>query len=99
MLIDCLTLWVSNLLLAGGDGWAMITEDRIAELSSRMLAVCRRRSAQTIMVSGEVGCGVVPENDLARRYRDLVGRCNQIVAAEADEVYLVSCGIPFRIKG
>lgn len=98
ILIDCLTLWISNLLLAS-DGEAMITEARIVELCKDVLAVCRERLELTIMVSGEVGCGIVPENTLARRYRDLVGRCNQIMAAEADEVFLVSCGIPVKIKG
>ncbi|MBM3334271.1 bifunctional adenosylcobinamide kinase/adenosylcobinamide-phosphate guanylyltransferase, partial [Candidatus Sumerlaeota bacterium] len=51
-----------------------------------------------IFTTNEVGMGIVPENALARRYRDLVGRCNQIIAAEADVVTLVACGIPLRLK-
>ena len=51
-----------------------------------------------IFVTNEVGMGIVPENELARRYRDLVGLCNRIIAAAADEVVLVSCGLPIYLK-
>ncbi len=95
ILIDCLTMWISNLLLAS-DG--RLSEIEITERCGKLLNACRLRTGIHIMVSGEVGGGIVPENDLARHYRDLVGRCNQIIAAEADEVFLVSCGIPIQIK-
>jgi adenosylcobinamide kinase/adenosylcobinamide-phosphate guanylyltransferase len=95
VLIDCLTMWISNLLLAA-DG--RLTETEIAGECRRLLEACQSQTGTFIMVTNEVGGGIVPENALARRYRDLVGRCNQIIAAGAAEVYLTSCGIPLKIK-
>jgi len=95
VLIDCLTMWVSNLLLAADGG---LSETEIAGECRRLLDACQPQTGTYIMVTNEVGGGIVPENKLARRYRDLVGRCNQIIAAEADEVFLTSCGIPLKIK-
>ncbi len=95
VLIDCLTLWISNLLLTTNGA---LNEVEIGLRCQELLQACRLREGTHIMVSGEVGYGIVPENKLARCYRDLVGRCNQIIAAEADEVFLVSCGIPVQIK-
>jgi adenosylcobinamide kinase/adenosylcobinamide-phosphate guanylyltransferase len=95
VLLDCLTLWISNMLLAAeGD----LSESDVKSQCQNLLNVCQAQQGTFIMVSGEVGYGIVPENRLARRYRDLVGRCNQIIAAAAHEVYLVSCGIPVKIK-
>ncbi|BDD87153.1 bifunctional adenosylcobinamide kinase/adenosylcobinamide-phosphate guanylyltransferase [Desulfofustis limnaeus] len=97
-LVDCLTLWVSNMLLDKPD---MSVEQalRALELQVEALldALCIRQ-ATAVLVSGEVGMGIVPENRLARLFRDLVGRCNQLVAERADEVVLVSCGIPLHLK-
>ena len=98
LLIDCLTLWISNLLFVA-DRREMVDEDFIARKVDALLESCRLRMGPVIMVSGEVGCGIVPENRLARRYRDLVGRCNQLVADAADQVFMVSCGVPLTIKG
>ncbi len=95
VLIDCLTMWISNMLLAA-DG--NLTEEQIKSKCHDLIRTCREGKGTYIMVSGEVGGGIVPENNLARRYRDLVGRCNQIIAAAANEVFLVSCGIPQKIK-
>jgi adenosylcobinamide kinase/adenosylcobinamide-phosphate guanylyltransferase len=102
VLVDCLTLWVSNLLLAGGDETALPTEEqadaRIRAAVEPLLRAHRRGRATTIMVSNEVGMGLVPPYPLGRLYRDLLGRINAWVAREADEVYLLVAGLPLRIK-
>lgn len=97
VLVDCLTLWISNLLYA--DRTEVLDDARMAVLAEEVLAASGRRGGQVVMVTGEVGCGLVPESVLARRYRDLVGRCNQVMAARADQVAHVVCGIPHLIKG
>lgn len=97
VLVDCITLWVTNLLFHYGED-ASDTEARIIA-DVRSLA-CRLRSLNTpvILVSNEVGMGIVPENRLARRFRDIAGRANQILAGAADEAWLVVSGIPMRLK-
>jgi adenosyl cobinamide kinase/adenosyl cobinamide phosphate guanylyltransferase len=87
LVVDCLTLWISNLLLAG-------REPDVAGL----LAAAREAGGDVLFVTNEVGCGVVPENDLARRFRDIAGRVNQLVAQQADEVYWMVFGCPMRVK-
>jgi len=94
MLIDCLTLWINNLMFAAGE----LDEAEVTAKCAELLAACRIRPGQVIFVTNEVGLGIVPDNPLARRYRDLVGRCNQVIAKAADEVILVTCGIPQVIK-
>jgi adenosyl cobinamide kinase/adenosyl cobinamide phosphate guanylyltransferase len=89
-LVDCLTLWLSNLMFANRD-----VEAEIARLET---AVASRRSP-LVLVSNEVGFGIVPDNALARKFRDLQGRLNQRVAARADRVVLVVAGLPVVLKG
>jgi adenosylcobinamide kinase/adenosylcobinamide-phosphate guanylyltransferase len=89
VLVDCLTLWLTNRMLAGAD-----TESEIANLE----AVLDRRSGTIVLVSNEVGLGIVPDNALARRFRDLQGRLNQRLAARADRVVLVVAGLPLMVK-
>lgn len=88
-LVDCLTLWLTNLLLANADLDAA-TQD--------LCEAIRGFEGTLILVSNEVGFGIVPENALARRFRDAAGRLNQAVAAAADEVALVVAGLPLRVK-
>jgi adenosylcobinamide kinase/adenosylcobinamide-phosphate guanylyltransferase len=88
-LVDCLTLWLSNLLHAGRD-WTSAT----AELAD---ALARQRSP-VVLVTNEVGLGIVPDNALARRFRDAAGIMNQMIARAADEVEFVVAGLPVRIK-
>lgn len=95
-LIDCLTLWINNMLFI--DAANMLDEDAVSVQVSKLLAACAARAGVVIMVTNEVGLGIVPENPLARRYRDLVGRCNQEIAAVADKVITSICGIPVTIK-
>ncbi len=89
VLVDCLTLWLSNLLLADAD------LDAAAE---ELLAATRAATAPIIFVSNEVGFGIVPDNALARRFRDAAGRLNQRLAACCDATDLVVAGIALRIS-
>jgi len=93
LLIDCLTLWISNLLLTIEDD-EIITE-RIFSLAQTLGSA----SCPVVLVSNEVGTGIVPENQLARRFRDLVGTANQTIAEQADKVVWMVAGIPVQIKG
>ncbi len=97
-LIDCLTLWISNLLLQDTLCESTAAERVLDRAVADLLAACDQRTAQIVLVSSEVGLGVVPENRLARLYRDLVGRCNRLIADRADEVVFVSCGLPLHLK-
>jgi len=100
IVVDCLTLWVSNLMFSQHEaGRGSLAEDEVAASCSDLLVAAGDSSSVILFVSNEVGLGVVPENALARQYRDLVGRCNQVIAAAAHEVTLVHCGIPMKIKG
>ena len=120
VLLDCVTLWLTNLLLKGQaqpvtpscpDGAANPSDLQgdhdlsNVELQSQILAsvkdvalLAQEIKPQVIFVSNEVGQGIVPENPLARAYRDLAGRSNQILAHSADQVYMVVAGIPMEIK-
>lgn len=96
VLIDCVTLWVNNILYMLGE--ENVDDCKIKELCSLWLDKIMAYPGTVICVTNEVGLGVVPENTLARKYRDLVGTCNQLLGKNADEVVLVSCGIPLSIK-
>ncbi|HSH14365.1 MAG TPA: bifunctional adenosylcobinamide kinase/adenosylcobinamide-phosphate guanylyltransferase, partial [Desulfurivibrionaceae bacterium] len=98
VLLDCLTLWLSNLLFEA-DEPELFSEEMVTELTAELVAAARQRPGVVIIVTNEVGMGIVPENPLARHYRDLLGRCNQSIAAAADRVDLVTCGISQTIKG
>lgn len=92
ILLDCLTLWMSNLLMGTRDEKAV--ESKITELTDAL----DRAACPVVVVSNEVGAGIVPDNGLARQYRDLVGFANQQVAACADRVIWTVAGIPVPIK-
>ncbi|MBI5847571.1 MAG: bifunctional adenosylcobinamide kinase/adenosylcobinamide-phosphate guanylyltransferase [Nitrospirae bacterium] len=90
VLVDCLTLWLSNLMLAD--------KDQEKEMQFFISSLITHHASRVFVVSNEVGMGIVPDNELARRFRDMAGRLNQQIAAVADEVYLVAAGISIRIK-
>ena len=99
MLIDCLTIWINNLLHEARKSGDTPTADKVAAECRNVLDVCRLMNGAVIFVTGEVGMGIVPDNPLARLYRDCVGACNQMIAAAADAVTLVNCGLPLTLKG
>jgi adenosylcobinamide kinase/adenosylcobinamide-phosphate guanylyltransferase len=88
-LVDCLTLWLTNLMLGGHD-WQSAGRALVAALPLQVDPV--------IIVTNEVGSGIVPENALAREFRDAAGLLNQWVAAVADDVILVVAGLPLKVK-
>jgi adenosylcobinamide kinase/adenosylcobinamide-phosphate guanylyltransferase len=90
ILVDCLTLWLSNLMLADAD-----VETEIDRLDDALA----RAQVPVVLVSNEVGLGIVPDNALARRFRDAQGRLNQRVASRADRVVLMVAGLPLVVKG
>ena len=93
ILVDCLTLWVSNLLMETGD------ESKIEETISQFINAIEKAAGPIVLVSNEVGAGIVPENALARQYRDIIGRVNQDVAKTAGRVIWMVAGIPVTVKG
>jgi len=89
VLVDCLTIWISNLMLA----------EAVIDAATRDLCeAIQRFEGQLILVANEVGLGIVPDNALARRFRDEAGRTNQAVAAAAQEVQIIFAGLPQRLK-
>ncbi|XHM78855.1 bifunctional adenosylcobinamide kinase/adenosylcobinamide-phosphate guanylyltransferase [Mesorhizobium sp. ANAO-SY3R2] len=89
VLIDCLTLWLTNHMLAEHD---------VEAESARLVDVLSRPRGPWFVVANEVGLGIVPDNALARRFRDAAGRLNQRVAAAADEVLFMVAGLPMKVK-
>jgi adenosylcobinamide kinase/adenosylcobinamide-phosphate guanylyltransferase len=98
LLVDCLTLWVNNLLFAAEQRGRQLTDAGFAKRCREILAASRRAGAEVIFVTNETGWGIIPENALARRFRDLAGRCNKTFAAGADEVVLLVSGLPLILK-
>ncbi|HEV7215124.1 MAG TPA: bifunctional adenosylcobinamide kinase/adenosylcobinamide-phosphate guanylyltransferase [Chloroflexota bacterium] len=105
VLVDCLSLWTSNRLLALGDdeapGWwgdvATLEETLTMELNA-IMTQARQSGWDLVLVTNETGFGVVPASRLGRAFRDLLGRLSQVVAAEADAVYLVVAGLAVELK-
>lgn len=89
LLIDCLTLWLSNLM----------HHERVVDVETARLIDALGSSGRVILVSNEVGLSIAPENALARRFRDAQGRLNQAVAAAADHVVFIAAGLPLTLKG
>ncbi|RDE06124.1 bifunctional adenosylcobinamide kinase/adenosylcobinamide-phosphate guanylyltransferase [Sphingomonas aracearum] len=90
LLVDCLTLWLSNLLLADAD---------LEAAGEALAAAVQASPARVLLVANEVGFGIVPDNALARAFRDAAGLLNQRMAAVCDAVDLVVAGLPLRLKG
>ena len=94
ILLDCLTLWITNLMHTSFKSEIRNPKSEI----SKFISACKNSKANIVIVSNEVGMGIVPDNPLARRFRDIAGIANQKVAAAADEVYFVVSGIVMRMK-
>lgn len=91
ILVDCLTLWITNLLVANED-----VSQHVSELGATLVQV---KTAKIILVSNEVGLGIVPDNAMARTFRDLAGSAHQRLAQICDDVYFIVAGLPMTLKG
>lgn len=98
ILVDCVTIWLSNLLLSLDENQPDAEAQVLSHLQ-HLAAVLQEMSTPVILVTNEVGLGIVPENRLARLFRDIAGQANQMLAAAAGEVHLVVSGIPMQLKG
>ena len=92
ILIDCITLWVSNLMLSGKSA------NSINLSAYKLISAVKKISSESILVSNEVGLGVVPDTKMGRKFRDIAGSVNQVIAQSANEVYFMAAGIPLVIK-
>ncbi|MGE3652346.1 MAG: bifunctional adenosylcobinamide kinase/adenosylcobinamide-phosphate guanylyltransferase [Reyranellaceae bacterium] len=90
LLVDCLTLWLSNLMHRNRD---------VEAATAALLAALDERGGETVLVANEVGLGIVPGNALARRFRDAQGTLNRRIAARADRVMFMAAGLPLVLKG
>jgi len=99
VLVDCLTLLVSNVMLSFGDEPdASEAEAAVVTEVKEIIRACTETTATFVIVSNEVGLGLVPGNPLGRLYRDLLGRANQLLAARASRVYWMVAGLPIELK-
>jgi adenosyl cobinamide kinase/adenosyl cobinamide phosphate guanylyltransferase len=92
VVIDCITIWVSNLLMKG------FSRSEILNRVESTMKVAEEAPVNLVCVTSEVGMGIVPVNPLARRYRDILGEVNKLVAARASSIYLMVAGVPTRLK-
>lgn len=91
IVVDCLTLWLANVMFAS-------PKQDIARVTATLLRIASESPTVVVLVTNEVGCGIVPENALARQFRDLAGAMNQQAAAAAQEAYWMVFGFPMRLK-
>ena len=96
ILVDCLTLWICNLMCE--ENKSLTTEEEMADKAEKLIDSAKQCGGEVIFVSNEVGMGIMPANVMSRNYVDLAGRCNQVIAREANKVIFVSCGIPITLK-
>ncbi|MDJ0684503.1 MAG: bifunctional adenosylcobinamide kinase/adenosylcobinamide-phosphate guanylyltransferase [Alphaproteobacteria bacterium] len=97
LLVDCLTLWLTNVMLAHPD--ADPPQEALDAAGTELVACLTAAPGPVVLVSNEVGLGIVPENKLARRFRDEAGRLNQRIAAMAGRVVFIAAGLPLVLKG
>ena len=92
VIIDCVTMWVSNLLLQGYEA------EKVEEAAATLSEFLGQRESPSVVVTNEVGLGIVPDNELARRYRDTLGRVNQLIARQAGVTLFASMGQVTKLK-
>ncbi|MCF6265293.1 MAG: bifunctional adenosylcobinamide kinase/adenosylcobinamide-phosphate guanylyltransferase [Desulfuromusa sp.] len=98
LLIDCLTLWINNLLYEAEQKGKTLTEQMISKQCIELVNSCRKTNQTVIFVTNELGMGLVPADSVSRRYRDCLGRCNQTIAKLSDEAIFMISGIPLTLK-
>ena len=105
VIMDCVTLMVNNLMFTYGIDVDKATSEQLDELENyireqiiKLLEAVKKTNLYFVIVSNEIGMGIVPENKLARIYGDFVGRANQLISKYSDEVYFVVSGIPMKVK-
>ncbi|HEB71884.1 MAG TPA: bifunctional adenosylcobinamide kinase/adenosylcobinamide-phosphate guanylyltransferase [Nitrospirae bacterium] len=98
ILVECLTLWINNIMFEAGKNGEQVTELTVSKLAQDALAECRKSDSTVIFVSNEVGLGIIPDNRLARNFSDIAGRVNQIIAGEADQAVMMASGLPITLK-
>lgn len=106
ILLDCITIMVTNLMFEqAGDNFDELDNEDIDRIEkeilyevSDFLNEAEKSSKTIILVTNEIGCGIVPEYKMSRVFRDIAGKVNQYIAARAEDVYMVVCGIPIKIK-
>lgn len=98
VLLDCMTLWINNLLYDASQKGGLVDEKTIEQRTLEIVETAKKRSLNLVSVSNEVGMGLVPADATTRKYRDLVGKCNAVMAGASNQVFLVTCGIPLKIK-
>jgi len=98
LLVDCLTLWANNLLYEAERRGERFTEEAAADRCRELIDACGAFPGTVIFVTNELGMGIVPDNETARRFRDVAGRCNQEIAAASETVTLVVSGVPLELK-
>ncbi|MGE5627058.1 MAG: bifunctional adenosylcobinamide kinase/adenosylcobinamide-phosphate guanylyltransferase [Solirubrobacterales bacterium] len=104
-LLDCITVMISNIMYDMSkeletidESFQRSIEDKVINEIYKLVDKIKESNKELVMVTNEVGCSIVPDNHIARVYRDIAGRVNQRAAEMADEVYAVICGIPLRLK-
>jgi len=97
-LIDCITLWINNLLYEAQKCDTILSEENITSECERLIKEIKDLTGCIVIVTNEVGMGIIPGDEITRKYRDLVGRANQVLAHAADKVIMISCGIPLTLK-
>ena len=105
ILLDCISLFITNQMFKKNRDYDFISLDEVDDIKNDIedelkdfINKCREKNKMLVMVTNEVGCGIVPEFKVNRIFRSLIGSTNQLVASLCDEVYLVSCGLPIKLK-
>ena len=98
ILVECLTLWVNNLMWKAEQNQYQLTEDLIHEECLKLINTCLEHDVDITFVTNETGMGVMPDNATARLFSDLAGRCNQTFAKAADDVYFMVSGLAMKVK-
>ena len=101
IILECITVMISNLLLEKlneeNNNYSK-AEEYVMQEVKKLVKVLKKLDSKVVIITNEVGLGIVPENRLSREFRDIIGRINQYLGRECDEVYLTVCGIPMKVK-